>query len=202
MSKNKILLIVVALAIIIGGGLTGYFLFINKKTQNNIEDFVPGNLFQKEEIRGDLTYEDSSGFSFKYPNSTAVTDITPQDDVFYTSLKLSKGEEYLTINVKDTIIKTPDDWILSKDAPKDLKFFEIVDLGGISAKQYSSNSKIVTIAIDKGVLYLIEGINDKSYWKNTHQIVTSTFAFADSTVGKSGGSAVDNTIYEEEEVVE
>jgi hypothetical protein len=201
MSKNKIFFLVIILVIIIGGSLTGYFLFSNKKISNNSKEASLTNLFQKEEITADLTYKDSSGFSFQYPASIKVTDVTPNNELFYTSLKLSKGDDNLTINIQDTSFKTADDWFLSEDSTSDLKFSKTIDLGGISAKQYSSNSKIITVAVDKGVLYLIEGINDKGYWEKTQEIITSTFSFAGIKTG-GGSDSSDGTIYEEEEVIE
>lgn len=153
------------------------------------------------------TYTDSAGFSFKHPESIAVADKTPNDDAYYTLLtltsKTSKGGP-LTIIIKDTSFKTVDDW-LAKDstAPSGATLAGATSLGGISAKQYTKTGKLWTVAIDSGILYLIEGTRDGGYWDKVQDLAVSSF-----TLGKpqapqpaSGGSD-SGTIYEEEEVIE
>lgn len=190
MSK-KFLIILAVLAILAGGGLTGYFLFYSKgKTEGPNS---PSSIFEdKNGVAADLTYTDEAGFSFGYPKGITVKDITPVDSVTYTKLSLQKGKESLVIEVKDTTAKTI-------DTPAGATLSGATTLGGISAKQFVSSDILYTMAIDAGVLYIIQGPKDGDFWEETQNLVVSTFSFAGGADTTSTG---DGAIYEEEEIVE
>ncbi|MDO8503398.1 MAG: hypothetical protein Q7S60_01780 [bacterium] len=151
------------------------------------------------------TYTDTSGFSFKHPESIVVADKTPNGDAYYTLLSLTseaKKDGSLTITIMDTNFKTLDDW-LAKDstAPSGATLAGAISLGGISAKQYTKSGKLWTIAIDKGILYLIEGPKDGDYWDKVQDLAASSFTTAKPEASKSAPSD-SGAIYEEEEVIE
>lgn len=195
MSKTAAKIISISL-VIVAVSAVAYFILGNKdKKEIGLSQIFEGI---KEKVAGDLLYEDESGFSFKYPKSVKVSDVTPDESVYYTVLTLSKDGEQIEITVKDVTSKTVEVWLKTTEAPKGVTLYGATTLGGVSAKQYSGSTKLYTIAIDQGVLYLIEGPKDAGFWEDAQNVIVSTFAFA----GQSPSGASDNTIYEAEEVVE
>lgn len=154
-------------------------------------------------LKAEETYTDEAGFSFGHPKDIKVSDITPNDNLYYTKLSLKKRDKEIIISTKDTKYKTPDEWLTKdKDVPEDTSLVGATSLGGISAKQYTSDGKLWTVAIDQGILYLIEGPKDKGYWEDLHELVVSTFSLSKPGQATGAAGAGDNAIYEEEEVVE
>lgn len=186
MSK-KILTISAIVAIIVGGGLTSYFFLSSRTSQSPSLE----NVFSPQEDTGQETsvYNDSAGFSFKYPKSATITDVTPND--YYSLLNVAKGNEKLTITVKDgkaADIAYPGAQIMGD-----------VSLDAVSAKQYKKDGKLITAGIDNGIVYVIEGPADGGFWENAQETIVSSFTLAES--GQSAQSSGQGDIVEEEEVV-
>ncbi len=186
MSK-KVLIISAVVAIVVGGGLTSYVLLSPKtKEAPSLE-----NVFSPDEAGSQETgvYNDSSGFSFKYPKGVTVADATP--DNYYSLLNVSKGNEKLTITVKDgkaSDINYPGAQIMG-DA----------SLDSVSAKQYKKDGNLITAGIDNGIVYVIEGPADGGFWENAQNTIVSSFSLSES--GQSASSGGQGDIIEEEEVV-
>jgi hypothetical protein len=202
MSKRIIVTIIVVLA---AGLLTGgFFLMKSRGNRTNSNPVVvpsplPG---ENKNIGSNLTYEDSSGFSFKYPNGIKVEDITPNEGFYYSLLNLSKDDKEIKISAQDTKLKNISQWVESKDVPKGLADYGAVSLGGLSAKQFTSaNNILLTVAIDQGVLYLVSGPKDNGFWENTQNDLVSTFTFAGKDNSKAG-TPTENIVDEGEEIVE
>jgi uncharacterized membrane protein len=197
-SMKKIIIIgIILLLVLVSGGACGYIIFAlrSKNTSSNLSSIIP-QLTQNEEVTAGATYNDESGFSFGYPKGVIVSDVTPDEDIYYSVLALAKGGNQITLTVKDTTAKTADNW--AKEELNGATLYGAVTMVGVSAKQYTSADKVYTVAIDQGVLYLIEGPKDDGFWEKTQGLVASTFTFGRS----SGSSTSGETIYEEEEVVE
>ncbi len=194
MSKS---LILVGIIIVVLIGLASGYLLLGQRLGSS-GPTLPSISNLKEQLRGDLTYTDESGFSFSYPKSVKVSDTTPDDDAYYTVLTLSKDGSQMTITAKDTKAKTSDEWIKSDSHYQGASLAGATNLGGISAKQYSLGGKLITAGVDAAVVYLIEGPKDGGFWEDTQGVVASSFAFAGTKTSSSG----DNAIYEEEEVVQ
>lgn len=181
---KKIVIILISVIVLAAAGGAGYWFISLRNTKNSTE----------EKLSADLLYQDASGFSFKYPKSLNVADVTPaDDDSYYSRLEIIKGEEKLTITVKDGSV---DSFI------KGATLAGATTLGGISAKQYRIDQKLITIAAASGVIYLIEGPKDAGFWEDTQNIVVSTFTLGEEPAPGDIGGNSDNTIYESEEVVE
>lgn len=199
MSKAKLAILIIALLVTAAAIATGFFVWQKSKKES-----LPGSASTPGALQAEgseTTYTDEAGFSFKHPEGVAVSDITPDDDIHYTLLEMSKEDKQMTVSVRDTKYKTIDD-ILTKgeDVPSDATLIGGLSLSGISAKQYTKDGKLWTLAIDKGVLYLIESIKDKDFWDKTHDLLVSSFQFEKEE--QETGSVPDNAIYEAEEVVE
>lgn len=190
--SKKVIIILVALAILILGGVGGY-LFVSLRNKN-LQPKNSGNTsLIKEVISGNASYEDESGFSFSYPKAIKISDVTPDDEIFYSKLNLTKGNDKLVISVYDA--KSLPDY-------SQAKLVGATTLGGLSAKQYSLDQKLITVAPDSGIIYLIEGLKDDDYWEEVQNVVVSSFTFGKKETSKTTTSDDSNAIYEEEEIVE
>lgn len=201
--------------LIVGGGVVIVliiivsFVLIKPKSsdKSNLSLTSKGEVSVSDDVNPDVLYEDSAGFSLKHPLSITVEDITPQekDSPFYTLLNLKKGTEALTVAFKDTEYKTIDGMLeKDPDAPKETSLVGATSMDGIPVNQYSYsfNGKdvLLSVALDKGILYLIEGPKDNGFWEKTHNLIISSLSFADKKASASQGG--ESVIYEAEEVIE
>ena len=189
MSK-KTLIIVGAVGLVLVAGATG--IFIASKSQNTTQEspssFFPAtNPFAVKEE--DTAYNDESGFSFQYPQSLKIEDTTPEDNIHYSVLVLSKGTESLKVTIKDSTEKKTDGLG---------ELLGALSLDGVSAKQYSKGNTLITAALDQGVLYLIEGPKDGGYWEEAQNKIVSTFKFGKQESATVETTGAENISYEEE----
>lgn len=205
MSK-KTLIIIAVLAVLVIGGVTGYFVLGSKTSSGGTRErslsLLPKTSDDKEEVNADTLYEDSAGFSFMYPKDIKVTDVTPEEDEYYTQLNLTKGNEKIVMTAKDTSAKNADDWLKSDTTYAGASLVGASTLAGISAKQYSKGESLITIAVDQGVVYLIEGKKDGAYWEDVQRAIISSFKFAGTAPASAPSSGGSDIVYEEEEVIE
>lgn len=212
MSKKWIILGVSVIFLLVGMGVTAYIVYAPKKevvpssASSGVEQLQAPDLAGG--VKGDLVYKDGSGFSFKYPSSLTVADVTPSAKEYYSMLSLTKDAQSGRITVKDTTYKNLDDWLAkSGDIPAKSTLVGAVNLGGVSARQYKVDTKLVTAGIDQGVLYLLDtpaGSVSSTYWDDVHNLIVTSFAFTTaSSSGSSGsGSSGSSDVTYEEEVVE
>lgn len=206
MSKKAFLLIATA-AVLVIGGVAGYFVLSSRSKSAGSDGGQRGLSFlpkteKKEEINADTLYEDTAGFSFKYPKDVKVTDVTPDEDEYYTQLNLSRGSEKIVLTAKDASAKTADDWLKGDSTYSGSSLVGATTLAGISAKQYSKGETLITIAVDAGVVYLIEGPKDEAFWEDVHGALISSFKFSGTASAGQASSGSSDIEYEEEEVVE
>ncbi|MAG60091.1 hypothetical protein CMO96_04865 [Candidatus Woesebacteria bacterium] len=202
MSKQKLLFIV---GLLIAGVVTAGVVFYLQTRDASGGQNSPLDLITRSDA--EILYEDESGFSFKHFESASVSDTTPDEETYYTQLSLEKDGQKMTITMQDTKHKTIDAW-LEKDenAPAEPSLVGAVSLDGVSARQYTQNGKLWTVAIDTvgqaKVLYLVEGQKDGDFWEKLHDLFVSTFAFEKEEEEETKAAPVDNTIYESEEIIE
>lgn len=192
MSKKIIITLIVLIVLTAGVG-GGYFLMsLRKETKEspagNFSLPIPSG--QSQETT--QVYKDSSGFSFSYPSGIKITDMTPEN--YYSLLTLTRGKEALKITVKD-------------GGTKDITFsgsqlVGAVTLGGISAKQYKSGNNLITAAQEAGIVYLIEGPADNSYWESAQNAIVSSFALSSASASGSGTKESIDDVSMEEEIVQ
>lgn len=202
MSKAKKALLLAG--VLVAGVLTAFAVIFFKSQKEPLVSLLqiqksPASLT----LEAEETYRDEAGFSFGYPKDIKVSDITPDEAAYYSKLSLKKEGKEMTIGAKDTKYKNPEEWLnKDKDAPEDASLVGAVALGGISAKQYASDGKLWTVAVNQGVLYLIEGPKDSVFWESFHDLLVLTFNFSKPEQATGGASSGESAIYEEEEVVE
>ncbi len=206
MSKKTLISLTVILTVLLVGSGVGYMAYrgAQKETTGTGPALLLPSLVGKK-AAADLDYEDASGFSFKYPKDIKIADVTAEDEVHYSLLELTEGKEKLVIRVKDTDYKKIDEW-LAEDTDGPSGRTEIVgsgSLAGAAASQYTylqaGAKRLLSVAIDRGVVYVIDGPADGGYWEETQNIIVSTFVFGSQPGGGSTGGEV---IYEAEEVIE
>ena len=193
MSK-RILIIGTVLLVVVLGLVGGYFVFSNRSADTEFPSLTDSGspLTTAQKFDEDQeTYEDASGYSFSYPQSITVKDVTPDDENYYSALELSKSGQTIKIDITGGNIDPYKSY-------KSARLTGSTTLGGITANQYTLNNRLVTVAIDQGVLYVIDGPGDGGFWEDAQSKVISSFKFAGQTTTTGGSDS--NTVYEEETV--
>lgn len=201
---SKIIFIIVVILVAVGGGI---FLAVKltenpQSTKSNNQNSLinsDSNEDKEQNLAAESTYEDTAGFSFKYPSSIKVTDVTPSGDTYYSVLNLSANEGQMKITVQDSTYKSVDEWLTKNNGAK---LVGAASLGDVPAKQYETNTSLYSVALDQGVLYVLESPKSDAYWAKTHEIVVDSFTFVDSAPSKATSGEAGSAIYESEEVVE
>ncbi|MBI3289831.1 hypothetical protein HYZ78_00360 [Candidatus Microgenomates bacterium] len=201
---SKKILVLVCVAVLLAGGTVGYFL--SARSGGKLDSLVPEGAFsglQKVGIEGEEVYQDESGFSFKYPKGAEVKDVTPEDSEYYSVLEISHAQTrgIISISIRDTQSSSISDWV--EKNLKEPKLLGAVSLGNIQAKQYefsSEGAKLVTVAVDKGIIYEINSPGGNDFWEESLNLLLSSFVFGLERAEPQ--TAGDLVIYEEEEIVE
>ncbi|MBI1864073.1 hypothetical protein HYS03_02590 [Candidatus Woesebacteria bacterium] len=194
MSKIKLLSLVLVFLAILALVTVVAINFLKNKNQNNPDNSRQSNLSAPQEptkaVISTEVYQDSSGFSFKYPKEVTVSDITPNDNTYYSKLSLKKDSSQLTFSVYD-----------SQDNPyKSDTLIGATTLDTIAINQYEINGKLISAGLDKQILYVIEGPKDGGYWEDIQNNLISSFQLGLSR--QQPQTAADtNTTYETEEVI-
>ena len=121
-------------------------------------------------------YSDPAGFKFNYPDTITVSQKETNDENVYSSLVVasSKTPGKMTINAVSSDLTVLDSLIKSKTAATDVK------LADLDAKQYTEKGNIVTLALDKGVLFTltVSSGGNVNFWNEVNNKIISSFAFA------------------------
>lgn len=124
-----------------------------------------------------LTYKDSGGFSFKYPQGVLVADITPPNGKYNSMLRLTKatlpGE--LRITVTTTSYKSIDEWVFKEKFGIGAELVGATKLATLPSKQYRKAKMLYTVALEGGLLYTIEGPSSID-WAEIHDFVVASFS--------------------------
>lgn len=152
-------------------------------------------------------YIDSSGFIFEYPEEISIATSSALDNSTYSFLKLTSQQVGgMTVKVQDTKLADLDGWEKENKSLIPGKG-SVAKLGDISAREYRSNSRLVTAAIDHGILFTIDVDLQKEsdYWNSVYNSIFSTFSFSTPKADSSSNSSDQSTgdvVDEGEEVVE
>lgn len=202
MSKKKIVIAVGVLIVIL---VFGAFIFF--KTQKKQEIVSP---FSEEKSvslpttpPGELkTYQDEAGFSFSYSDLLTVKEIPNQDENTYSALELASNirpREEMTISVLDTNFSNAEEWLVKNKKPGWVINETVIS--GMNGKLIHAPEKIISVAIGKGIIFLIESPADKEgFWEKQQKIVRENFTVQWPEEQRTSGSS--QTIELEEEVIE
>lgn len=208
MTKKKVVIILIVLAVV------GTFIFIFKSLGDNSKPSQEQDLTQnKPTLSKKLkTFTDSSGFKFSYADNLQLSTVETKDPDVYSKLEIVSEdlEGSININVVQTDLKTFEQWKKASDLT--LKDSEVkkIKLGDLTGQQFASDGKIVTVALDQGVLFTISVTpeDDKNFWQEAYDRVVKTFSLTPPPANaapedSSGESAEDSDlIFEGEEVIE
>lgn len=204
MSKSTSMIVLGLIIVLVVAGTVGGYLIFKSKTSVESEDssLNTNSIVDLIAPKQDKTHQDESGFSFSYPGDIILKDETPADSDYYSFLTLSRSGEKAIISAADTKHKKVSS-LLGTDIPSGAQLIGAITLGGISASQYVADDKTWTVAIDQGVLYVIQTPKNPT-WDPIHEKMVSTFTFglAKSKPSSSSQGSSDDVIYETEEVVE
>lgn len=162
-------------------------------SQETVKKVEPSSTF--------INYEDSSGFSFSYPDNLSITK-NEVDDNTYADLQLFSNDVSGSLNLKiaDSKLKSLDDWLktnkyASKEAPKEVK------LGSLKAKEVKTADRLILGALDQGILFTIEmPLIEEVFWMKVYGKILSDFSFVAPEVVTAG--SVSDVSFEGEEVIE
>lgn len=200
--KLPIIILVFVLVLI---GVPVVLVIKNKKT----ETVTPLGLGQKQEtaLEKIVTYNDSSGFKFDYPENLTVKDVSGTASDVYSSLEISSTKQTGKTTIK--IIDSPYDSLKSFLSSKEVSSAGIsrdVMMASMSAKQVqlTNPKRLETLAIFNGIMYAIESpLDDNGFWNKVHnQIVSSLSVETENASVLSGESGSDQSAPDEEEVIE
>jgi len=191
---NKIAIIVVSSLLALGI----VFVLLTQKPKNPISPAGVINNAPTTDVSSQIqskTYNNASGFSFKYPDSFTLSEKEVDESTYaWVELTNSENKEAVSIKLEDSDLNEIDDWFtISKksDIKGEIKKVKLADLDG---RQFTTEKgRITTLALDEGgVLITISG-NSSS----VHQQIVSSFIFTQSTQTTTG-----DVIFEGEEVIE
>ena len=171
----KQILIVVILAILIGGTVT-FFIFKQNRVYKNTAEVTSISPTPTSVVLS--TWTDEAGFSFQYPEGILI-DKNADDTVNYANLTFTDSKEPGSINIlmSDDTYKTLDKWIASN---AELKLGGTIDttLGGKDGKKILTTTETIIGVIDSEVLVTIRrDLNLSPLLENTWQKITNTWTF-------------------------
>ena len=202
MSRKNIIIAVVVFIVGIATGI-GFFLW-QTQTKKDAHVLPSGQQETKEHSPSvsTKTYEDPSGFSFNYPDNFDLQAKEVVDDTTYADITLTAKDVSgkASIQVTDTKLKTPAEFFDKGATLVDAK------IGTLVGKQLKDADTIRIVAIDQGILFVVESTfeNDQSFWNAAVPTITESFVFqkqTQSTNTQSNDSSSDVT-FEGEETVE
>jgi len=145
----KQILIIVILAVAVGGVATVIIFSQNKSNPPSVSQISPSPTPTPVTLS---TWTDPAGFSFQYPDSINI-DQHPEDNDNYSHLTLTDGQQtgHINIIMADDTYKSLTKWI---SANPNLKAGNVIDttLGGLEGKKVITDQGTIIGVIDNGVL--------------------------------------------------
>lgn len=162
---------------------------------------------QSQVLGASQKYNDPAGFTFNYPDSITIMPKKIIDDTIYSSLEVNSA----TPPGKITIQAVASNLLSLDDEPPRKTKVAAVKFADLSAKQYTEKGNLITLALDKGVLFTITvtatAPENMSFWRKVNNQILSSFAFTiPSTTAVESNSTASTTeedvSFEGEEVIE
>lgn len=211
MKNKKIILFVIIITLIILLPIISFFVFKKSKTESVnplAESSALSKIAEEEKL---LSYQDTAGFKFNYPQSVTVKDVSNNDPNTYSLLELgsAKNDGKMLIKVVDSNLDSVDQWLKSKEATGAGNSREVI-ISQMPGKQiqFENPSRLVSLAISDGIMYFFQSSLDSAgFWNKVHSQIISSFSqngTTEKTVeeNKSGADFGEETVSENEEVIE
>ncbi|MBI2040324.1 hypothetical protein HYT18_04585 [Candidatus Microgenomates bacterium] len=201
--KKKIILLAGAV------GLTVIGLILLYLRQQNPLSSPQSNLVKTvKEVKPSQTYieyTDPSGFSFSYPDNLSISKAEIEDTTTYADLQLFSQDVNgsITIKITDSKFTSLDDWLKENKIPPD-NISKEVRLGNLNGLEVRTSDRLLTAALDQGVLFTIElPLIEQDFWMKVYEGILAEFTFVSpDTTASQGTSDSSDVIFEGEEVVE
>jgi len=203
---SKKLSVIIAAIIGIAILVLGWFFAFGKKESGVVsplsDEISQQSADRRTEAENLVKYEDEAGFSFEYPASLTIKDITPEDNLTYSELEIT-SDNYngkTILRVKDAVKCATMKCFLSENPAGEARD---ISLAGMAGKQIRSDEPALlqTVVIEDGVEYLVESPlvePDSVFWNKVHNDIVYSFALVQAETTSGGGES----IIEEEEVIE
>lgn len=199
--KLPIIILVLVLVLI---GVPVILVMKNKKTEN----VTPLGLAQKQETAAEkiVTYNDSSGFKFAYPESLIVKDVSGDAPNVYSFLEISSAKQAgkMTIKIVDSPYDSLESFLSSKEA-SGAGVSRDVALSLMSARQiqFANPKRLMTVVISDLIMYSIESpLDENGYWNKIHNQIVSSFSLGTESASTAGSDSSSNQPASDEEVIE
>ena len=180
MSKWKKLIIGLIAIVIVSGGA----ILVLKQKSNDV--FVQREIsIEQAEVEQVTTetYRDEAGFRFDHPASLIVNEVELDDADVYSSIELEgEFDEKISIRIADTKTENLEEWqteFEEKNVVIEIDEIFLADIDGLQVV-YGAPKKLLTVAVDGGVLYTISSPADEGYWDKIHEQILNSFEFDES----------------------
>ena len=159
--------------------IAGFFIFrtIQHDSKSSVKvSSSPNTTAQSAKSTVIKEYTDPAGFKFSYPSSVSISQKNITNTKTYSSLEASSSSTLgsITIEAVASDSLTLDPILKSQTNVTD------ISLADLKAKQYKEKGKIITLALDKGVLFTITVSSGENvqFWDEVNKKIISTFTFA------------------------
>lgn len=209
MDKKMIMSMGIVGCILLVVGIISYFV-MNQSLPQEKEKITALPNAKIELSKTEKDYTDPSGFTFNYADNLSLEKKESTDNAIYATVVLTEKSMSgnITVTIQDTKIKTTDAWLTQNKYASDSATITQKQLGSLPAAEVKTKEKILLVAIDKGVLFLIETLfgGEEGFWTEGYGTVSKSFAFVQPQAESNGGttsaaSGVDD-ISIEEDIVE
>lgn len=154
-------------------------------------------------------WKDQAGFSFSYPSGVTINP-HEEDQENYAHLELTHPAFAGSIFVwaKDLPAQagtTVDSWVKKEKSFDGAAVLDTTFADRSASKILLSTptKKIVTAAVDDGIVFYVEGnFTDSEYWTKAYETITNSFAFVPLDGESPGVSELEVVSVDEEEVLE
>lgn len=175
---SKIKFGIIGLIVIVVSGV-GFWLVKPKEKDSFVEKEISIKQAQPEPLK-DLSYEDSSGFSFMYQSDLKIQEVEIDDKTVYSSLEITGSQPgKLTLRISDTNFTNLNDWLKNfegKNIITDLRNDHWADLM-TTEFTYGVPKLRKTTAIENKILYSLEAPADDGYWDKIRELILTSFKF-------------------------
>jgi hypothetical protein len=154
-----------------------------------------------------LTYRDWSGFQFDYPSILTVKEVELDNPAVYSSLEISGSDgKKLTVRVSDTSLTDLVAWqqqFSKKNSISEIDQTMLADIPAIKIRS-ATPTKMLTVAVAKGINYEIASEVDDGFWDQTHEDLVASWQFLapETDEATATEAAPDETITLVEETLE
>lgn len=152
-----------------------------------------------------VTYDDWSGFRFDYPDILTVKEVELDNPRIYSSLELAGSDsQRLNIRISDTAVAGLTEWQKEFNRQYSVRKINQTTLAGLPALRlnFGAPEKLLTVAIDNGIIYTIESQADSGFWNRTHEDLIASWQFTQSQPAAAAAGNENEEIILIEEAVE